>query len=82
MSRVVDLADTLDYLIKVAGEEHVGLGGDVNGIDWHQWPADKRHVGELPHLTAELRRRRYSERRLRRIYWENWRRVFSEELPS
>ena len=81
MAHVTDLANTIDYLIRVAGQDHVGLGGDVNGIGEDQWPADMRNIGELPHLTAELLRRGYSGDMLRKLYYENWRRVYTQTLP-
>jgi len=82
MTHVSDLANVIDYLIKVAGQDHVGLGGGVNGIDADQWPPDMRNVGELPHLTAELLRRGYSRETLHKLYYENWWRVYAETLPQ
>jgi len=82
LATVADLADQIEHLVNVMGIEHVGLGGDVNGIDDHQWPLGMDHVGELPHLTAELLRRGWSEEDLERFLSRNWRRVFAECLPA
>lgn len=76
------MGDTIEYLANLVGIEHVGLGGDVDGIGDDQWPLGMDHVGELPHLTAELLRRGWGEDSLRKFLWENWYRVYSESLPS
>lgn len=77
-----DLADLIDYLVRLIGIDHVGLGGDVNGIDDHQWPEGMNHLGELPKLTAELLRRGYDEPQLQKLYADNWRRSFRASLPE
>ena len=76
------LADLVDYLVKLVGIDHVGLGPDVNGIDDDQWPEGLDHIGQLPLLTAELLRRGYREEPLRKLLSDNWRRVFAKGLPS
>jgi membrane dipeptidase len=63
------------------GIEHVGLGGDVNGITPHSWPLGMDHVGELPHLTAELLRRGWREPDIEKFLSDNWLRVWRECLP-
>jgi membrane dipeptidase len=76
------LADAVDYLVRLVGIDHVGLGPDVNGIDDDQWPAEMNHIGDLPLLTAELLRRGYEEAHLRKIYSDNLRSVFTRCLPA
>jgi len=82
IATVRDLADVIGYLVNLAGIEHVGLGGDVNGIGLDQWPVGMDHVGELPNLTAELLRRGYHEPSLEKILAANWLRVYRECLPE
>lgn len=79
---IANLADVVDYLIKICGNEHVGIGGDVNGIDSHQWPEGMSHVGELPNLTAELLSRGYTHEQLAKLLSANWRRVYRDCLTS
>jgi len=81
IATLADMADHIEHMINVMGVEHVGLGGDVNGITPHSWPLGMDHVGELPHLTAELLRRGHTEGELRKFLCDNWRRVFAECLP-
>lgn len=77
-----DMADAIDHLVDVAGIEHVAIGGDVNGIEAHQWPKGMDHIGELPHLTAMLLARKYSHEALHKLLAGNWRRVYTECLPA
>jgi membrane dipeptidase len=78
---LADLADTVHYLVRLVGIDHVGLGPDVNGIDDDAWPEGLDHIGHLPRLTAELLRRGYTEDQLRKLLSDNWRRVFARCLP-
>ena len=82
IATVADMAAHIEHMVNVMGIDHVGLGGDVNGIAPHQWPAGVDHVGELPHLTAELLHRGWSDEQLEKFLSRNWYRVFGECLPS
>jgi membrane dipeptidase len=76
------LADVIDYLVKKLGIDHVGIGGDVNGIDEDSWPEGMAHIGHLPRLTAEMLGRGYKENQLRKLLSDNWRRVYAKSLPK
>lgn len=78
---VADMAAHIEHMVDVMGIDHVGLGGDVNGIGDDQWPVGMDHVGELPHLTAELLRRGWTDDALEKFLSANWRRVLDECLP-
>src|ERR1044071_8823192 len=70
------LIDHIDYIVKVAGIDHVGIGADFDGaVDM---PEGARDVSMLPNITYELLRRGYSERDIRKILGENFLRVFAE----
>jgi membrane dipeptidase len=70
------LIDHIDYIVKVAGIEHVGLGADFDGaIDF---PEGAQDISMLPNITYELLKRGYSERDIRKILGENFLRVFAE----
>jgi membrane dipeptidase len=70
------LVDHIDYIVKVAGIDHVGLGADFDGA--MDMPEGARDVSELPNITYELLRRGYSEKDIRKILGENFLRVFAE----
>ncbi|MDR0497731.1 MAG: dipeptidase [Treponema sp.] len=67
------IADHIDYMVKIAGEDCVALGSDFDGI-----PAAPQGVTGsdfYPFLEAELRSRGYTEKRIAKIFNENFLRV-------
>jgi membrane dipeptidase len=73
---IADVADHIDHIRKVAGIDHIGLGGDFDGIT--QTIPGLDEVSKYPALTAELLKRGYSEADVRKILGENVLRVFRE----
>jgi membrane dipeptidase len=67
------LADHFDHALKVVGPAHVGIGSDFDGTA--AVPADLEDCSKLPHLTAELLRRGYTEEALALVLGENLLRV-------
>lgn len=67
------VADHVDYLRKVAGIDHVGIGGDLDGIT--SVPVGLEDVSKYPDLFAELIRRGYSDEDLKKIMGLNLLRV-------
>lgn len=70
------LIDHIDYIVKVAGIDHVGLGADFDGAN--DMPEGARDVSMLPNITYELLKRGYSEQDIRKILGENFLRVFAD----
>lgn len=69
------VADHIEHIRAVAGLDHVGLGGDFDGVDETiQGLAD---VSTYPALLAELARRGWTEAALRKLAGENILRVMS-----
>jgi membrane dipeptidase len=62
---IADVANHVDHVRKVAGVEHVGLGGDYDGND--SWPEGLEDVSGYPRLFAELARRGWSDEDLGRL---------------
>jgi membrane dipeptidase len=67
------VADHIDHIRKVAGIDHIGLGGDFDGID--TVVEGLEDVSTYPALTAELLRRGYSDDDVRKILGLNVLRV-------
>lgn len=65
VTNVAKVADHVDHLAKVAGYDHVGIGGDLDGIP--STPAGLTGVQDYPNLFAELIRRGWSDRDLAKI---------------
>jgi membrane dipeptidase len=70
------VADHIDYVRKVAGVDHVGIGGDFDGIS--EVPQGLEDVSTYPALFAELARRGWSDNDLRKLAGENLLRVFAQ----
>ena len=70
------VADQIDYVRKVAGVDHVGIGSDFDGIT--EVVQGLEDVSTFPALFAELARRGWSDSDLRKLAGENLLRVFSQ----
>ncbi|MFL6730659.1 MAG: dipeptidase [Sphingomicrobium sp.] len=62
---VSTVADHIEHVAKVAGYDHVGIGGDMDGID--STPIDLNGVEDYPNLFAELIRRGWSDSNLAKL---------------
>ena len=60
-----DVADHVDHIIKVAGDDHVGIGADLDGIS--TTPEGLESVADYPKLFAELLRRGRTEQQLKKL---------------
>jgi len=67
------VADHIDHIRRVAGPDHVGIGGDFDGID--EVIVGLEDVSTYPALFAELLRRGWTELDLRKLAGENILRV-------
>ncbi len=70
---VGDMADHVDHVRKIAGIDHIGLGGDYDGMD--SGPVGMEDVTGYPALFTELARRGYSQGDLEKIASRNMMRV-------
>ncbi|QNM82289.1 membrane dipeptidase [Sphingomonas sabuli] len=61
------VADHLDHIARVAGYDHVGLGGDLDGIPYDLAPPGLNSVAGYPLLFAELIRRGWSDANLAKL---------------
>jgi membrane dipeptidase len=67
------VADHIEHIKRVAGPDHVGIGGDFDGID--EVIVGLEDVSTYPALFAELSRRGWTELELRKLAGENILRV-------
>jgi membrane dipeptidase len=68
------LLDHLDYIVKLIGVDHVGLGSDFDGIS--SAPQQLNEVTDYPLITQELVKRGYSKKEIYKILGGNFIRVF------
>jgi membrane dipeptidase len=66
---VTDLVDHIDHIVAAAGEDHVGLGSDYDGMS--VVPEGLEDASKFPAITQELMRRGYAEAQIRKILGEN-----------
>lgn len=71
---LIQVADHIDHIKKVAGIDAIGLGGDFDGIT--QVVMGLEDVSTYPDLLAELLRRGYSDEDIRKIAGKNILRAF------
>ena len=69
------LIDHIDYIAKVAGVDHVGLGSDFDGVSGAT-PQGMDSAADLPKITQALLDRGYSADDIRKILGGNLLRVF------
>lgn len=69
------LIDHIDYIVRLIGVDHVGLGSDFDGIS--SAPKELKDVTAMPLITKALLQRGYSKADVRKILGENFLRVFT-----
>ena len=75
LATVSDVVDHIDHMVKVMGIEHVGIGTDFDGGGGVDGCKD---VSQMMNITIELIRRGYSDDDIKKIWGENFLRVFRE----
>lgn len=74
------LLDHLDYIVKLIGVDHVGLGSDFDGVN--SLPQELDDVTAFPLITKALVERGYSKKDIRKILGENFLRVLKANEPN
>jgi len=71
------LLDHVEHIVRVAGEDHVGLGSDFDGFGAPA-PLGLEDVTRMPGITAGLLDRGYSEPQIEKVIGGNFMRVFRQ----
>lgn len=74
------LFDHLDYIVKLIGVDHVGIGSDFDGVN--SLPQQLDDITAMPLITKELLKRGYSKKDIRKILGENFMRIFEANQPN
>jgi membrane dipeptidase len=72
------LIDHIDYIVKLIGADHVGLGSDFDGIE--SAPRELDDVSTYPLITRELLKRGYSKTDIEKILGGNFIRILQENM--
>ena len=75
---VAQVADHVEHIAQVAGYDHVGIGGDLDGIPYEAAPQGMKTVSGYPLLFAELIRRGWSDESLAKLAGGNLLRVMRQ----
>lgn len=68
------IVDHIDYISRLIGVDHVGLGSDFDGVS--SLPRGIADCSKMPIITRKLLERGYSHREIRKILGGNFKRVF------
>lgn len=74
------LLDHLDYIVRLIGVDHVGLGSDFDGIE--SAPQGLDDVRSFPLITRALKERGYSNADIRKILGGNFLRVLAANTKT
>lgn len=78
--KIIDiLVDHIDYVVRLAGIDHVGLGSDFDGA---HMGTDLADASMMPNITRELLERDYSSNDIKKILGGNTLRVFEEAMAK
>lgn len=72
---LAQVADHIEHIRRIAGVDHVGLGGDYDGTD--ELPEGLEDVSKYPGLVAELLRRGWTDADVKKLVGENILRVWA-----
>jgi membrane dipeptidase len=73
------LMDHLDYIVKLVGVDHVGLGSDFDGIS--SAPQGLDGVENFPLITEAMVKRGYSKKDIQKVLGGNFLRLFKAVQP-
>ena len=84
LAYLTDVADHIEYVAKIAGVDHVGIGSDYYGAEGDELVQGLEDVSRFPNLIAELVRRGWSDEDLARLSRQNMLRAFAgvEEVAA
>ncbi|MCA9035443.1 MAG: dipeptidase [Planctomycetaceae bacterium] len=68
-----DVVDHIEHIIRIAGEDHVGLGSDFDGVP--RLPDQLESVATYPRISQELVNRGYNARQIQKLLGGNMMRV-------
>jgi membrane dipeptidase len=73
---VDQLARVIDYGITLVGEDHIGLGSDLDGGP--ELPREIKDISDYPQITIAMQKLGYSDQRIKKILGLNWLRVIRQ----
>jgi len=75
-----DIFKHTDYIINLCGEDHVGIGTDLDGGKIEEFPQEIRQISSLPVVAQYFLDKGYTEERVKKIMGSNFLRVLKSNL--
>ncbi|MFP4024354.1 MAG: dipeptidase [Thiohalospira sp.] len=75
LATVSDVVDHIDYVVQTIGIDYVGIGTDFDGGGGVEGCMD---ASQMKNITIELLRRGYTKKEIKKIWGENFLRVFRQ----
>ncbi len=82
LATLEDIYAHIDHIINVCGEDHVGVGTDMDGAPIKDFPEEMRHIAELRTLPDYLLGKGYSRGVVEKIMGMNFLRVIKTNLEK
>ncbi|MYH39435.1 MAG: hypothetical protein F4154_00270, partial [Candidatus Dadabacteria bacterium] len=82
LATLEDIYAHIDHIINVCGEDHVGIGTDMDGAPIKDFPEEMRHIAELRTLPDYLLGKGYSRGVVEKIMGTNFLRVIKTNLEK
>jgi len=75
-----DIFKHVDHMIELCGEDHVGIGTDLDGGKIEEFPEEVRHISSLPVVADYFLEKGYTVERVKKIMGNNFLRVLKSNL--
>lgn len=75
-----DIFKHTDHIVNLCGEDHVGIGTDLDGGNIKEFPKEVRRISELPLVAKYFLDRGYDRERVKKIMGANFLRVIKQNF--
>lgn len=75
-----NIYEHIDYILNLCGEDHVGIGTDLDGARIKDFPEEVRQISKLPVVAEYLLKKGYSDELVSKIMGKNFLRVIKNNL--
>lgn len=81
-STLEDVYLHIDHIVNLCGEDHVGIGTDMDGAKINEFPKELNRISKLPGVSEYMLNKGYSEERVKKIMGGNFTRVLQKNLST
>lgn len=77
---VTDIVKHIKYIIKLVGDDYIGLGTDFDGVDEEDRLLDIKNLKQVRILEENLKRENFNRKIIDKIMGENWYNFINENI--